>query len=140
VQTSRLRDVSVDMATTVRRITIYTVVWVTIIATILLVRFLAFSGTPRDKRLPLAITYIVLLMLFLGITSIYERRRLILRSGRRGRGTFGYLRGWIRTTGTEFALDTPNGDSPAERELSLFNRFMTYLFTSMLVVVPLLMF
>jgi hypothetical protein len=122
------------------RITIYSIAWMTVIAIILLVRFLAFSGTSGGERGPLAVTYVVLVFLFLSITDSYERRRLLVRSGRSSRGTFGFLRDWVKPAGVDLALGTLEKHSPAERELVMFNRFSVVLFASMYLLVPLLVF
>ena len=126
------------MTTSRRRVTLYAIAWIAFITILLLVRFLAMSGAPGAERSPLAITYIVLVLVFLAISDTHERRLFLVRSGRRTSGTFGFLRAWRKPMGVELALGTLDQHSPAERELAIYNRFSTLLFFSMFPVVPLL--
>jgi hypothetical protein len=107
---------------------------------ILGIRFTVFNNVSSERRLPLALAYILLLAFFLGIAGTYERRQLIVRSGWRGRGTFGYLRGWIKTSAAELTADTPLVNPQSERDLIVFNRFAAWAFGSTIIVVPLLLF
>jgi hypothetical protein len=68
-------------------------------------RYLLFPGA--EERFRLGVTYLVTFGFALGIVSTYEHRRLVVDSGWRGSGVFGYLRGWVKTTAAEFAADSP---------------------------------
>jgi len=128
------------MAERIGRATKYAIGWIAATAVLLTARFTVFVGTSSEQRLPLAVAYVLLIVLFLGIAGTYERRRLIVRSGWRGRGTFGWLRGWVKTSAAELAADTPRVNPRSEHDLTVFNRFATWVVLTIVLVVALLVF
>ena len=100
---------------------------------------LRYSFLPgAEERFRLVAAYLVTFGFALGIVSTYERRRLVVDSGWRGSGVFGYLRGWVKTSVAEFAADSPTVNLEAEQDLRLFNRLAAWLFGSLIVVLALL--
>jgi hypothetical protein len=120
------------------RIAIYFGVWTMLVAAAVIIRFSVLAGTTRETRFPLAIAVMLLTFVFLAGANMYESRRLGLRGGLRGRGTFGYLRGWVKTAHVELALDDAQVPSEGERQFRLFRIASACAFASLIVVVPVL--
>jgi hypothetical protein len=122
------------------RVTTYFAVWLVAVGAVLIARFTALSGTPTGTRVPLAVGVMLFTFVMFGSASIYERRRLALRSGLRGSGLFGYLRGWIKSGFVEFSTDGLRIPFQAEREFSRFQRFSETSLALLVLIIPLLLF
>lgn len=72
--------------------------------------------------------------------NIYESRRIALLAGQRGRGTFGYLRGWAKTAHVDLAVDDSRIPVEAERQYRIFRISSLYVVASLAVFVPLIIF
>ena len=123
-----------------KRLRLYIVIWLGVATIVLAIRFTTLRYVSADERLMLVIAYLLLVGVLLATSKTYESRRLILRSGWRGRGLFGYIRGWIKTTNVEFAADTPSVNREGERELLIFNRVATWLFMSSVIIGAVVLF
>lgn len=111
----------------------------------LVIRFTVFAGTSIDARWPMATVYVSGTWIPLMVANGVEQRRLALAAGLHGRGTFGVLRGWIKTAGIELVLDEDDEKVSdklrrAVAEYSRFRRLQPWLLILYAVIVPLLLF
>jgi hypothetical protein len=70
----------------------------------------------------------------------YESRRLAVLCGFRGRGTFGYFRGWLKTAYVELSANDEQVPPAALREWRVLRLGSGYVAASLVAVVPLLLF
>jgi len=96
-------------------------------------------------RWHLAAAYLPGTWMPLAVAGVVERRRLALAAGLRGRGTIGYIRGWIKTS----AIDLVMNDADAARSTVLrdsvrdfesFSRLMPAALLATAIVVVVLIF
>ncbi len=124
-----------------RRTFLYIGVWVAVVSAATITRFTVLAGTERETRFPLAVTVMALAFALLAIGNMYESRQLALAAGLRGRGALGYLRGWLKTTNVDLAVDgLQRVPKEAERQFVAFRIVATYVFASLFVIVPILVF
>jgi hypothetical protein len=120
---------------------LYVIVWVTLASAAVIARFTLLAGTTSETRFPLALTVMLLTFAILAGANIYESRRLAFAAGLRGRGTLGYLRGWVKTANVDLAVDGSQRVPPeAERQFVVFRRVSGYVFASLILIVPILVF
>jgi hypothetical protein len=127
-----------------RRLQKYALVWAIVAAVALVLRYTAFAGTRSDDRFLLAAAYMMTVVLLM-TAHVFESSRLARAARLRGRGVFGRLRGWMKTSFLELALDEPDEHTPkalrdAVREYSTFRRWTTPFFVASAVIVALLIF
>jgi hypothetical protein len=123
-----------------RRILAYFLAWLIVIGAIVVARFTAFSGTPSEERVGLALAAMFWSAVVVMGSHAYESRRLALRCGFRGRGTFGYLRGWLKTAFVELSANDDQVPPAALREWRVLRLGSGYIAASLIAVVPLLLF
>jgi hypothetical protein len=97
-----------------QRLAGYGAAWLVMLATMALV-----IRDPFDR----GVTFLLTALVLLGATTVHERRRFMRRTGTRGRGVFGQLRGWIRATDRNFVVDPRHEHGAAAQELLRFDRF-----------------
>ncbi|MEO8035055.1 MAG: hypothetical protein ABI837_11540 [Acidobacteriota bacterium] len=123
-----------------RRILSYFLAWLLVIGTLVIARFTVFSGTASDDRFALAVGAMAWTAAVLMGSHAYESRRLALLCNLRGRGALGYLRGWVKSAFVEVALNDDHVPSAALREWRLLRLGSGYVFFSLIIVIPVLLF
>jgi len=122
------------------RIAAYFILWNTGVGIALILRFSRFGGSDSDARFALALGVMLFTALLFATAGVYESRRLVPKVGRRGSGTFAYLRGWIKSVAPEFALDDSMIPGQVAREYRIFRLGSMYAIVSLLIVIPVLIF
>ncbi len=123
-----------------RRILAYFVAWLLVVGALVIARFTILAGTASDDRVGLAFGAMAWTAAVLMVSHAYESRRLALLCNLRGRGTFGYLRGWVKSASVEVVLDDDQVPPDALREWRLFRLGSGYVFFLLVIVIALLLF
>ena len=120
---------------------LYIGVWVAIVSAALIIRFTILAGSDTETRIPLAIGLMVIWFVLLAVGNMYESRKLALAAGLRGQRALGYLRGWVKATSVDLAVDgLQHVPKEAERQFLALRIASAYVFASLIVIVPILVF